>query len=65
MHCLNVCVCVCVCVSIVHVYTHACIHICHCCVVYAVCIYLPFLKKAAKGKVWRGEYKKVFVKERE
>lgn len=44
-HAVSKCVCMCVCASIVRVYTHACIHICHCCVMYAVCIYLPFLKR--------------------
>ena len=59
------CVCVCVSASIVHVYTHACIHICHCCVMYAVCIYLPFLKRQQRAKCGKESKKeKVFARER-
>lgn len=57
--------CVYVCVSIVRVYTHACIHSCHCCVVCAACIYLPFLKRQQRAKCGKESRKKRCLHERE
>lgn len=52
-------------VSFVRVYMHACIHICHRCTVYAMCIYLPFLKRQQRAKCGWESRIKVFAQERE